>query len=97
MFLHTNNNQLQKTIQEGAFLVDVRSKGEYALGHADGSINIPLDELQDRLSEFNNKQNIVVFCRSGNRSSMAKCILDQNGFTNVINGGTWQAVNGLIK
>jgi rhodanese-related sulfurtransferase len=38
----------------------------------------------------------VVFCRSGNRSGQAKMILEDNGFTNVINGGTWLMVNEAI-
>jgi rhodanese-related sulfurtransferase len=43
------------------------------------------------------KENIVVFCRSGNRSGQAKSILEQNGFVNVTNGGTWQDVNTILK
>ena len=43
------------------------------------------------------KNMFVVFCRSGNRSSQAKSILEQNGFKNVINGATWQNVNQFVK
>jgi rhodanese-related sulfurtransferase len=49
------------------------------------------------LEKFKNKKNIIVFCRSGNRSSQAKSILEKNGFTNVTNGGTWQSVNQQLK
>ena len=45
------------------------------------------------LSKFKGKEQIIVFCRSGNRSGHAKMILEQNGFKNVINGGTWQEVD----
>jgi rhodanese-related sulfurtransferase len=48
------------------------------------------------LDKFKGKGNIVV-CRSGNRSSQAKSILEQNGFVNVTNGGTWQDVNTILK
>lgn len=84
---------LQEVIDEGAFLVDVRSPGEFAQGHVEGSVNIPLDTVQTQLAQFKDKKNIVVFCRSGNRSGQAKVILEQNGFSNVYNGGSWEDVN----
>ncbi len=84
---------LKTVIKEGAFLVDVRTPGEYATGNVKGSVNIPLDTIPVQLSQFKNKTNIVVFCRSGGRSSQAKAFLEQNGFVNVINGGTWDYVN----
>ena len=87
---------LKATIDEGAYLVDVRTKGEFAEGHVKGSINIPLDRVPGELAKFKNKKNIIVFCRSGGRSSQAKSILEQNGFTNVINGGTWNHVNQFV-
>jgi phage shock protein E len=88
---------LQSIISDGAFLVDVRTPGEFAEGHVKGSVNIPLDKVPSQLAEFKNKNNIVVFCRSGGRSGQAKSILAQNGFTNVINGGTWELVNQCVK
>ena len=87
---------LRSIIDEGAFLVDVRTPGEFASGHVKGSVNIPLDNLPHQLAKFKNKKNIVVFCRSGNRSSQAKSILQQNGFANVVNGGTWENVNQYL-
>jgi len=88
---------LQEIIDEGAFLVDVRSSGEFAQGHVDGSVNIPLDTVQSHLAQFKDKKNIIVFCRSGNRSGQAKVILQQNGFSNVVNGGSWEDVKQYIK
>jgi phage shock protein E len=88
---------LQSIIKEGAFLVDVRTPGEFAAGNVKGSVNIPLDTIPAQLAQFKNKKNIVVFCRSGSRSSQAKAFLDQNGFTNVVNGGTWDYVNQFVK
>lgn len=84
-------------LREGAFLVDVRTPTEFDAGHVKGSVNIPLDRVAISLDKFKNKQNIIVFCRSGNRSSQAKSILEKNGFTNVTNGGTWQSVNEKLK
>ncbi|MFM6925988.1 MAG: rhodanese-like domain-containing protein [Ferruginibacter sp.] len=88
---------LKTIISEGAFLVDVRTPGEFNSGHVKGSVNIPLDSLPNQLAKFKNKKNIIVFCRSGMRSSQAKNILQQNGFTNVINGGTWNNVSQFVK
>ncbi|WP_069658418.1 rhodanese-like domain-containing protein [Arcticibacter eurypsychrophilus] len=88
---------LENIINEGAFLVDVRSPGEFASGHVKGSVNIPLDKVNAQLSKFQNKKNIVVFCQSGGRSSQAKSILEQSGLTNVVNGGTWNKVNQFVK
>jgi rhodanese-related sulfurtransferase len=96
LFAQTDNKQLSEAIKSGAFLVDVRTPGEYASGTVKGAVNIPLDRLQSQLATFNNKKNIIVFCRSGNRSSQAKNILDQAGFKNVINGGTWENVNQIM-
>ena len=88
---------LASVIKEGAFLVDVRTPGEFADGHVKGSVNIPLDRIPGQLAAFKGKKNVIVFCRSGNRSSQAKSILEQNGFTNVVNGGTWDNVSRFVK
>lgn len=88
---------MEKLLKEGAFLVDVRTEAEFAQGHVKGSTNIPLDQVLHELSRFKGKDQIMVFCRSGNRSGQAKVILEQNGFKNVTNGGTWQAVQELIR
>ena len=97
MFAPTDNSGLEEAVKNGALLVDVRTPAEFSAGSVKGAVNIPLDKVQSQLSKFKNKKNIVVFCRSGSRSSQAKRILEQNGFQNVINGGTWENVNELIK
>ena len=69
-------------------VVDVRETGEYAGGHFDGAINIPLGIIPLRLDEFKAMPGpIVVYCRSGNRSGMAQMLLKQAGLTEVYNGG----------
>lgn len=87
---------LKIIIDKGAFLVDVRTPGEFAEDSVPGSVNIPLDTLASQLEKFKNKEHVVVFCRSGNRSGQAKTILEQNGISHVINGGTWEYVYKLI-
>jgi phage shock protein E len=69
-------------------VVDVRETGEFAGGHFDGAINIPLGIIPLRLDEFKAMPGpIVVYCRSGNRSGMAQMLLKQAGLTEVYNGG----------
>jgi rhodanese-related sulfurtransferase len=97
MFAQTDNNQLREAIKNGAFLVDVRTPSEFSGGSVKGAVNIPLDKVPSQLSKFKDKKHIVVFCRSGNRSSQAKSILEQNGFQNVINGGSWENVNSIVN
>jgi rhodanese-related sulfurtransferase len=75
----------------------VRTPAEFADSHVPGSINIPLDKISSQLDRFKGKENIVVFCRSGNRSSQAKSILERNGFKNVINGGTYMNVGRAVE
>ncbi len=97
LFGKTDNSQLTEVIKKGAFLVDVRTPAEFSAGSVKGAANIPLDKLTVELSKFKSKKSIVVFCRSGGRSSQAKDILEQNGFHNVINGGTWHNVNQVVN
>ena len=69
--------------------VDVRTPEEYAGGHVEGAINIPHTEMGARhgeLAEYADAE-IVVYCRSGRRSGIAREILESEGFTNVTNGG----------
>ncbi len=102
--LDTINNLfgLKKTdyaelMKNGAIIVDVRSKGEYAGGHIKNSINIPVDQLANNLSRLKDKnKTIITCCASGMRSGSAKTILLNNGYTDVHNGGGWGSLNGKI-
>lgn len=62
-------------------LVDARTPGEYRRGHADGFINLPLDELREHLAELDPAKPVYVMCQSGLRSYLACRILAQHGFT----------------
>lgn len=97
IFSKNDNTSIQNLIKEDAFLVDVRSHAEFAEGHVKKSVNIPLDQIQNQLKQFKDKKHIIVFCRSGMRSSQAKAVLERNGFTNVTNGGTWKSINSIIN
>ena len=77
-----------KEILNRASIVDVRTPGEYLSAHFPGAINVPLDELPQRMDELKEmKQPIVAYCRSGARSGMAVSLLKHNGLNEVYNGG----------
>ncbi len=61
-------------------LLDTRTAGEYERGHIEGYINIPVDDLRDRLDEIERSRPVYVICQSGLRSYIACRILSQNGF-----------------
>ena len=80
---------LNELMNNGALLVDVRTRGEYSSGHVKNSKNIPLDELRKALPKLDKEQNIIVVCVSGGRSGIAVSMMKRNGFTNCYNGGSW--------
>ena len=73
-------------------IVDVRTPSEFSGGHVAGSINIPLNEISNRIDELKAMEQIVLCCASGGRSSQATAFLSQNGIK-CINGGSWLDVN----
>lgn len=84
-------------IRQGAIIIDVRSKGEFASGHIKDSINIPVNELKNNLSKLKDKhQNIICCCASGMRSGSAKSMLESQGYTAVFNGGGWKSLQNKI-
>lgn len=78
----------KKLLSQGGQLVDVRSADEYASGHIDGAKNIPVDAIGARAGELGDiEKPVVVYCRSGARSSRAKNILESKGYKKVYNLG----------
>jgi rhodanese-related sulfurtransferase len=74
----------------GKQVVDVRSDEEFAAGHYEGAIHIPLDQLRDHLGELDPARATVVICHSGLRAHVGTRILRQHGFANVANlTGGW--------
>mgnify|MGYP000742730190 CR=1 FL=1 len=84
-------------------LIDVRTPSEFADGHAPGAVNIPLDQLAQRMSELEAHKTgeLYLICRSGARSGRAQGQLAAAGFTNPINvaGGTlaWRAAGFPVE
>lgn len=85
-------------ISNGALIIDVRSKGEYAGGHVKGSVNVPLDQLSGYMKKIKDKNHtIITCCASGMRSGSAKSFLKEQGYTNVHNGGSWFSLKKYEK
>ena len=73
-------------------LVDVRTPEEFNSGHIAGAVNIPVDQLAQRLNEVPKDKPVVVYCRSGNRSGQAAQFLDSSGYPQIYDLGgivTW--------
>lgn len=87
---------IKDLIREGAFLVDVRNPDEFAEGHANGTVNIPVHDVLNNITQFEGKSSIIVFCKSGGRSEMAKSLLEAKGIQNVVNAGTWNYMNHIL-
>jgi rhodanese-related sulfurtransferase len=83
-----------ENIKADGLLIDVRRKDEYDAGKIADAINIPVDEIRNRLGEIPKDKNIFIYCEAGLRGYLAQRILRQNGFNNVMNlsGGyhTWK-------
>jgi rhodanese-related sulfurtransferase len=79
----------------GAFMLDVRQPDEWAAGHMEGATLIPLGELADRVAEVPADRQVVVVCRSGNRSAQGRDILLGAGLPSVTSmGGGMNAWTG---
>ena len=65
-------------------VLDIRNPREWTTRHIDGSVNIPLNHLQERIAEIPRDRRIAVHCAGGYRSSIAASILHQHGITNLI-------------
>lgn len=80
--------EIDQLVEGGEYLLDIRTEEEYSLGNINGSVNIPLDELRDRMDEIPKDRNIYVNCQVGLRGYLGCRILNQNGFnTYNLDGG----------
>ena len=78
---------MKELIEKGT-VVDVRSPQEFAGEHFPNAINIPLEQVQEKVNDFKDMPKpIIAYCRSGNRSGMAVSMLKQAGITDAVNGG----------
>ncbi len=79
-------------ISKGAKVVDVRTNSEFKQGHFPGSINIPLDSINQQIETLQKFEKIILVCRSGLRARNAKAILNGKGIE-ALNAGAWQNLN----
>jgi rhodanese-related sulfurtransferase len=75
-----SREEARKMLDEGAQLVDVRADHEWEAGRIAGAKHMPLAQLPQRTDEIDKDRPVVVYCRGGNRSSMATAALDDAGF-----------------
>ncbi|MGF7060167.1 DsrE/DsrF/DrsH-like family protein [Brassicibacter mesophilus] len=78
-------HEMDKLDKDNTIIVDVREPIEREMGYIEGSVNIPVNQLRNRMSELDKNKLIVIYCAVGLRGYIAARILMQNGFTNVKN------------
>lgn len=84
--------RVRELVAGGSKILDVRTPEEFAGGHINGAINIPVQVLPQRIADVGPKDRpVIVYCRSGGRSSAAKGILTQAGYADVIDVGPMSA------
>jgi rhodanese-related sulfurtransferase/TusA-related sulfurtransferase len=88
--IHPNvikNDDLETKLEanENIVVLDVREEAEYAFNHIPNAVSIPLGELDNRLNELGEEDEIYIVCRTGNRSDLAAQKLAEKGFTKVMN------------
>lgn len=76
---------------QGAIIIDVRSPGEFAAGHAKGAVNMPLDALDSKVVSIKKyKKPIILCCASGMRSGRAMALLTSKGVADLHDAGSWK-------
>ena len=83
-----------------AVIIDVRTPQEFASGHIDGAVNIPYDQIGksiDSLKGVKKDSPILLYCRSGRRSAIARSVLDGQGFSQTMDGGAMTSLMQNLK
>ena len=89
--------EAEKKLEEGAFLLDVRTPDEYKLGSIAGSTLIPHAELRSRINEIPKDRDVIIMCAIGLRGHIAYRILAQNGYTRIYNlTGGYKTLKGIM-
>jgi phage shock protein E len=88
-YLFRKKEEIKNAMAEGAMIIDVRTPEEFTSGHVKGAKNIPLNEITSKCGWLKKSgKKIIVVCRSGQRSGLAKRLLKTQGIE-AINGGSW--------
>ena len=81
----------------GAIIIDVRTKGEFSHGNFKGSVNVPLDKINDRINKIKSKNKpVITVCKSGMRSGQAASVLKRNG-VEAYDGGSWTSLDSKLS
>ena len=89
-------NEIQEYVAKDAIILDVRTIEEFNEGHIEGSKNIALQVLEDKITEIKKwNKPVIACCRSGMRSGQATSILKQQG-VDCINGGGWNSLQSKL-
>lgn len=81
-------------------VIDVRTPAEFAAGHIDGAINIPVERIGQDISTIKKLQQgstILLYCRSGRRSAAAAEVLKKQGYSHVLDGGGIETLSQSLK
>ena len=92
-------DELATLMQDGAQLVDVREASEWNAGHAPQAVHIPVSQVSARMNRLKKDKDIVVVCRSGNRSRSITSMLRKQGYEAFsLSGGmrAWQSADGQV-
>lgn len=93
----TSGASIEDYLNDGAIVLDVRTKEEFNEGHVKNSKHIVLNEIPSKVKEIKAlDKKIIAVCRSGARSGQATSYLKQQGI-DIINGGPWQNVDRYVK
>lgn len=84
---------------EGAIVIDVRSEDEYMTSHLKDAVNVPLNEINEKVGGLvpDKDKNILLYCRSGSRSFAGKRIIKRMGYKNVYNLGSFKRAKRLVE
>ncbi|HEX6593043.1 MAG TPA: CoA-disulfide reductase [Bacillota bacterium] len=90
-------HEIDNSVNEGGVLIDVRGPNGFATGSIPGSINIPLNDIRDRMDEIPKDKTIYVTCRSGLDAYIATRILKENGYEAKNVDGAWLTYEAVLK
>ena len=93
---HIQWHEVDKIVEEGGTLIDVRDPKERKSGYIKGSINIPLNDLRHRLGEIPNDEPVYVSCQVGLRGYLASRILKNHGFIVKNVDGGWKTYSAVF-
>ena len=90
---------MRKGVAARAKVIDVRTPEEFASGHVSGAVNVPVNEIEEKIASVapDKSTPLMVHCRSGNRSARAKATLERLGYTNVTDLGSLAHAREVVE